>query len=47
MSSERLMTRRALFAGYALAAAALMGVFMLYQSPEFLRTLADGIWACF
>ncbi len=32
---------------YALAALVLLGVFMLYQSPEFLRTLADGVWACF
>ena len=32
---------------YALAVAATVGVFVLYTRPEFLRTLADQIWACF
>jgi hypothetical protein len=32
---------------YAVALTVLLGVFMLYQSPDLLRTLADGVWACF
>ncbi|MHA7599763.1 hypothetical protein ACX12L_07450 [Alicycliphilus sp. T452] len=31
----------------ALALAVLLGVFALYLQPEFMRTLADQIWACF
>ena len=31
----------------ALAAAVLGGVFLLYLQPEFLRALADQVWACF
>ena len=30
-----------------LAAAVLAGVFRLYLQPEFLRALADQVWACF
>ena len=30
-----------------LGAAVLAGVFMLYLQPEFLRALADQVWACF
>lgn len=29
-----------------LAAAVLAGVFTLYLQPEFLRALADQVWAC-
>ncbi|MFE8645345.1 hypothetical protein ACFX58_09710 [Sphingomonas sp. NCPPB 2930] len=29
-----------------LATAVLAGVFMLYLQPEFLRALADQVWAC-
>ncbi len=32
---------------YTLAVAASVGVFVLYTRPDFLRTLADQIWACF
>lgn len=32
---------------YALAVAAVLGVFALYLRPEFLLTLADQLWACF
>lgn len=32
---------------YSLAVAATLGVFALYTRPDFLRTLADQIWACF
>jgi hypothetical protein len=32
---------------YALALATALGVFALYTQPEFLRTLADQLWACF
>ncbi len=32
---------------YALAVAAVLGVFALYTRPAFLLTLADQIWACF
>lgn len=35
------------FALYTLAIAATVGVFALYTRPDFLRTLADQIWACF
>ena len=35
------------FALYALALVATLGVFALYTRPDFLRTLADQIWACF
>lgn len=31
----------------ALALAVLLAVFALYLQPEFMRTLADQIWACF
>ncbi|MCS4509253.1 hypothetical protein [Xylophilus ampelinus] len=33
--------------GAMLAAVLLAGVFMLYLQPEFLRALADQVWACF
>lgn len=29
------------------ASAALAGVFMLYLQPEFLRLVAEQVWACF
>jgi hypothetical protein len=29
------------------AAAVLAGVFMLYLQPEFLRVMAEQVWACF
>ncbi len=32
---------------HALAAAALVGVFMLYLRPDFLVLLAGQVWACF
>jgi hypothetical protein len=32
---------------YTLAIVATLGVFALYTRPDFLRTLADQIWACF
>ncbi len=32
---------------YALALAALAGVFALYTRPELLVTLSEQIWACF
>ncbi len=32
---------------HSLAVAASVGVFALYTRPDFLRTLADQIWACF
>lgn len=32
---------------YTLALAATAGVFALYLRPDFLRTLADQVWACF
>lgn len=42
----------ALRAGYkflliAVAAAALLGVFMLYTDPQFMVTMADQLWSCF
>jgi len=39
------MARKLAF--YALAVAASVGVFALYTRPDFLRTLADQLWACF
>ncbi|KQM68669.1 hypothetical protein [Xylophilus sp. Leaf220] len=42
------LVRVALRAAAALlATAVLAGVFMLYLQPEFLRALADQVWACF
>jgi hypothetical protein len=42
------MTPRArALAAYALALAALAGVFALYTRPELLVTLSEQIWACF
>lgn len=32
---------------YAAALAALLGVFALYDRPEFLMHLADQLWSCF
>jgi hypothetical protein len=32
---------------YAMALAALFGVFALYTRPEFLMDLADQLWSCF
>lgn len=37
--------RRALIA--AVAVAATLAVFALYTRPDFLKTLADQLWACF
>jgi len=34
-------------AGYGLALAALVGVFLLYLQPDFMVTLAQQVWACF
>jgi hypothetical protein len=39
------MARR--LALYVLAVAVVLGVFALYLRPDFLRTLADQLWACF
>ena len=33
--------------GWALVVAALAAVFALYLQPEFMRSLADQVWACF
>mgnify|MGYP001282510164 CR=1 FL=1 len=32
---------------YAAALIVLLAVFALYVQPEFMRTLADQVWACF
>ncbi|HEY4664337.1 MAG TPA: hypothetical protein VIG85_05070 [Comamonas sp.] len=32
---------------WAVVLAALLAVFALYTQPEFMRTLADQVWACF
>jgi hypothetical protein len=32
---------------YAAAVIVLLAVFVLYTRPDFLKTLADQIWACF
>lgn len=32
---------------YAAAVIVLLAVFALYTRPDFLKTLADQIWACF
>ncbi|MDO8440670.1 MAG: hypothetical protein Q7S97_05620 [Polaromonas sp.] len=32
---------------WALAVIVSLGVFALYAQPDFLRTLADQVWACF
>ena len=35
------------FAGFAAAAAALAGVFLMYTQPAFMVTMIDQLWACF
>lgn len=42
-------SRHLLLRGLAWAAvlAVLLAVFALYAQPEFMRTLADQVWACF
>lgn len=32
---------------WAVVLTALLAVFALYTQPEFMRTLADQVWACF
>jgi hypothetical protein len=39
------LKRRLLIA--TVAAALLAGIFMLYLQPEFLRMVAEQVWACF
>lgn len=34
-------------AAWAVAIAALLGVFALYLRPEFMLTLSNQVWACF
>jgi len=34
-------------AAWTVAAAVLVGVFMLYTQPQLMVTLADQLWACF
>jgi hypothetical protein len=34
-------------AWWALAISASLAVFALYTRPDFMRTLADQVWACF
>ena len=41
------MANRYQFLTYALALAALLGVFALYSRPEFQVDLADQLWSCF
>ncbi len=41
------MARRYKLLAYAIALAALLGVFALYTRPEFLMNLADQLWNCF
>lgn len=35
------------WAGWALGAAVLVVVFMLYAEPDFVVMMADQVWACF
>ncbi|MFC7206052.1 hypothetical protein [Comamonas endophytica] len=44
------MARRSLLLrvlGWALVALVLAGVFGMYTDPEFMRVMADQVWACF
>lgn len=41
------MTRAARIATWTACLAVLAAVFALYARPDFLKTLADQIWACF
>lgn len=44
------VVRRALFLrllGAAVLAAVLAAVFGMYTDPEFMRVMADQVWACF
>jgi hypothetical protein len=41
------MQRKGRFAAYAVAVAALLGVFALYTRPQMMVTLSDIVWSCF
>lgn len=41
------MSKKARLAAYAVAIAALAGVFALYTRPQMMVTLTDFVWACF
>ena len=41
------MSRRGKLAIYAVALAALIGVFALYARPQVMVAVADMIWSCF
>jgi hypothetical protein len=41
------MSRKAKVAAYALAIAALLGVFALYSQPQVMVAVSEMVWACF
>lgn len=48
MAQHHSLLRRALTGlGFALAALLLLAVFGLYTDPDFMRMMADQVWACF
>ena len=47
MAGARLRHRVLTGLGLALAALVLAAVFSLYTDPEFMRVMADQVWACF
>ena len=42
-----MMTRKARIAAWAIAVAALAGVFTLYARPQIMVAVSDLVWACF
>ena len=47
MAGPRLRHRVLRGLGLALTALVLAAVFRLYTDPEFMRVMADQVWACF
>jgi len=41
------MVRKRRIAAYAIAVAALLGVFALYLNPRIMVAVSDMVWACF
>ena len=41
------MSRKRRIAAYAIAIAALLGVFALYARPQIMVAVSDMVWACF
>ena len=47
MAQHHLLRRALTGLGFALAVLVLLAVFGLYTDPDFMRMMADQVWACF